>query len=102
VTAPLPPDITALLADLLIPLPDPAHDLLRSKVVAAMQAVWVYHSNLLTDLTATQADLATAVQTATAQGQQVTALQAALDALTTRVTALENPPAPAPTPAPTT
>jgi septal ring factor EnvC (AmiA/AmiB activator) len=98
VTAPLPPDITALLADLLIPLPDPAHDLLRSKVVAAMQAVWTYHTNLLADLTTTQGDLATSKRTVTAQGQQITALQAALDALTARVTALENPPAPTPAP----
>lgn len=85
-TAPLPPDIAALLADLLIPLPDPAHDLLRVKVVAAMRSVWDYHTGLLTDLEHAQADIA--------------ALQAQVAALTP-TPAPTPPPTPAPDPAPT-
>lgn len=76
-TAPFPPDILALLSDLLEPLDDPAHDLLREKVVAAMKSVWGYHSNLLAEMQQAQAD--------------IVALQEQVAALT---------PAPAPMPAP--
>lgn len=77
-SSPLPPDITELLADLLVPLPDPAHDLLREKVLATAQVVWNYHVELVDQLQTAQDDLA---------------------ALATRVTTLENP---TPVPAPTT
>lgn len=93
--APLPIDISALLE----PLPDPAHENLRAHVVSAVGAVWTNHLDLLGKLTAAQADLATAQQTVAAHATQITDQQAALDALTARVTALEPPPVPAPPPA---
>lgn len=88
---PLPIDISALLD----PLPDLAHETLRSHVVDAITAVWTNHLALLDQLTATQTDLAaTEAALATAQ-TALTQAQTDVTDLQARVTALENPTPPA-------
>jgi uncharacterized coiled-coil protein SlyX len=84
VTAPLPIDVSGISQQ----LPDPGHEAIRLAALNAITAVAGMHQAL--------------VDTVTAQGAQITDMQAALDALTARVTALEPTPAPVPTPAPTT
>lgn len=74
---PLPIDIS----ELLVPLPDPAHDLIREKVVAAVQAVWTNHLGLLAALNVAQGQLATALQMISAQASAITALTARVAAL---------------------
>lgn len=76
---PLPIDVSPISQ----PLPDPAHEAIRSAVINALTQVWSDHEALVAQINS----LST----------QLTQAQSDIAALTTRVAALENP-IPAPTP----
>jgi septal ring factor EnvC (AmiA/AmiB activator) len=96
---PLPIDIDGIDQ----PFPDDGHEAIRLATLGAIQTVWVEHSRLVAalddtnaQLATTQADLATAQQTATDQQAALDALSASVADLQAQVAALTPPPPPSP------